>query len=687
MEYWSDGPDKDGNLDDELRDPNLQGTESAVDYVLNKASEWQSHIESNYLDSWDEYYRIFRGRWDASDKTRMAERSRIVSPATQQAVDSSVCEIEEATFGQGRSFDIHEDVRDQDPKDTAMMRNALDQEFKKNGIRPAVSEVLINAAITGTGIAEIVTEEKLNRTMGTQPVMDGQLTAYGVYTENKVAVSMRPIQTKNFYIDPVATSIEAAHGCIIDEFVSEHLVHELQREGVYKDVYVGTAAPDNEIEADQELPVYAQQGKVRLQKYFGLVPKLAIELANMDDEELEDFYASEESGMGYDDEGELVEAIVIIANEGVLLKAEESPYMMKDRPVIAFQWDVVQGLFWGRGVVEKGYNSQKALDAELRARIDALALTVHPMMGMDATRIPRGHKPEVRAGRNILTNGNPKEVLMPFKLGDVSQITFAQAAELQKMVQQSTGAMDGAEFAMGMGSNNKSGATSMAMGSVIKRQKRTLVAFQDNFWMKFVEKAAWRYMQFDPENFPSKDYNFIPESSLGIMAREYEVAQLTQLLQTTSDKSPMYGIIITSIVGNMNLSNRDKLIAALEEAAKPNQEQMEQQKQMHEMNMQKEQGVIKYTHAQAYESQMRGDNYKADALSKPEEVQIQKMEAITRNLAAGDSDENEFAKRIKIADIALREKEQARKDKETNSGIELRKELNRDNQAPQEPQA
>ena len=97
-----------------------------------------------------------------------------------------------------------------------------------------------------------------------------------------------------------------------------------------------------------------------------------------------------------EEESYYVEAVVVIANNGTLLKAEINPYMMGDRPVVAFPQDVVPSRFWGRGVCEKGYNSQKALDAEIRARIDALALTVHPMLAMDATRIPRGSRPEVR---------------------------------------------------------------------------------------------------------------------------------------------------------------------------------------------------------------------------------------------------------------------------------------------------
>jgi hypothetical protein len=677
------------NLDEELSDSNLSGETSVVSYVLAKADDWQTHLESNYLRQWEEFNRIWRGKWDASDKTRNAERSRIVTPATQQAVESSVCEIEEATFGQGKYFDIREDVRDvppqpqqppqpqgppqgpqnpagaqgpqgpqaqpqqqppKPPDEMQILKKTLNQEFVKNRVRAAVTEVLCNAAVYGTGIAEVVVEEIEEKKPMTQSVMEGQMTAYGVYTENKVAVTMRPILPKNFYIDPTATTVDTAHGCVIDEFVPRHQVLALQRSGVYRQEFLGTAAPDTDIEPDPELAVYAYEDKVRIQKYFGLVPRHMIEMANMSDEDLAEREDDE------DDQEDLIEAIVVIGNEGVLLKAEESPYMMGDRPIVAFQWDVIPGLFHGRGIVEKGYNSQKALDAEIRARIDALALTVHPMMGIDATRIPRGHKPEVRAGKNILTNGNPKDVLMPFKLGDVSQITFAQAAELQAMVQQSTGAVDSSGVGGGVNSEATAAGISMSLGAIIKRQKRTLVNFQENFWIRYVEKSAWRYMQFDPENFPVKDYNFIATSSLGIMAREYEVSQLVQLLQTTSDKSPMYGALVTSVVENMNVSNREDLIEILEKSSQPDPEQVKQQKEMHALEMELKKGQVQYVQAQAFESKSRGDKYVAEKEAVPLETQIKKIEAITRNINQGTQDDDEFAKRLQIADVRLKER-------------------------------
>jgi hypothetical protein len=59
---------------------------------------------------------LWRGQWSPEDRTRESERSRIVSPALQQAVESSVAELEEATFGRGKWFDIKDDIHDQTAK-------------------------------------------------------------------------------------------------------------------------------------------------------------------------------------------------------------------------------------------------------------------------------------------------------------------------------------------------------------------------------------------------------------------------------------------------------------------------------------------------------------------------------------------------------------------------------------------
>lgn len=624
-------------------------------WVVDKCRQWRDHYESNYQEKHEEYYRLWRGIWSQEDVERLSERSKIIAPALQQAVESNVAELEEATFGRGKWFDIKDDMNDPERADIQYLCNKLTEDFEKTRVRKSVAECLINAAVFGVGVAEVTISEEKEMAPATQPLMDGQLQAVGVTIKDRTVVKLRPVMPQNFLIDPIATSIEEALGCAIDEFVSRHQVELLQEQGVYADVYIADASPDTNIEPDQDLTIYSDD-KIRLTKYFGLVPRKLLEEA----EEYEDLGGEDENSM-------YVEAIVVIANDGVLLKAERNPYMMNDRPVIAFPWDIVPGRFWGRGVCEKGYNSQKALDTELRARIDALGLTVHPMMAMDATRLPRGAKPEIRPGKILLTNGDPREILHPFNFGQVNQITFAQAQALQQMVQQATGAVDSAGIAGQVNGEATAAGISMSLGAIIKRHKRTLINFQQSFLIPFVEKAAWRYMQFDPESYPVSDYKFVATSSLGIIAREYEVTQLTQLLQTMPPDSPMYPILVRSIVDNMNLANREELIAAIEQAAQPNPEAQQAQMQLQQAQLAFQQAQTQVLQTQAQESSARAQKLQVEAQAVPAELELKKLDVASKNMQVGAQDDKEFERRLKIADLRLKQKDLEIKEKSVDN--------------------
>ena len=626
---------------------NLEG------WVMDKCEEWRQHYESNYQEKHEEYFRLWRGIWDGSDTLRESERSKLIAPALQQAVESSVAEVEEATFGRGKWFDIRDDVADQNPVDIQQMRKQLQEDFSFTKARKTVAEAILNGAIYGTGIGEIVIEEVKEMRPATQPIMEGAMQAVGVEVQDRFVVKLNPVLPQNFLIDPVASTVEDALGCAVDQFVPTHQVKMLQEQGVYNDEDIGEASTDTDLEPDKELAHYPED-KVRLIKYYGLVPRdLFNDAVEEEDAEVVSLTESAE-------ESEYVEAIVIIAN-GVLMKVEENPYMMQDRPIVAFPWDVVPNRFWGRGVCEKGYNSQKALDTELRARIDALALTIHPMMAIDASRLPRGMKPEVRPGKIFLTNGNPAEVLQPFNFGQVGQVTFAQAGQLEQMVQQATGAVDSSGVAGGVNGEATAAGISMSLGAIIKRHKRTLINFQEMFLIPMVQKTAWRYMQYNPELYPAQDFKFIPTSTLGMMAREYEVTQLVQLLQTMPADSPTHSMLIESIVENMNLSNREEMIQRIRQAQQPTPEQQQaaqqqQQMQMQQMQLQmaKEQATAAALQAQAAEANARAEKYKAEIQVDTYNAETNRIKAASTNLQQGDADEKEFEKRMKLAELSLK---------------------------------
>ena len=625
MELWKDS----------INEPEDWGGE-LVDWIEGITDEWRQYYDQNFADAHEEYMRIFRSQWAPEDRERMSERSRLIAPATSQAVESNVAEIEEATFGRGKLFDIHDDSMDQEPQDVAYLKKKLHEDFAIARVRSSVAEVLINAAVYGTGVAEVVIDEMQVYKPATRPMasMEGDLMETGVETSYRPIVRLNPVQMKNFLIDPVATSVDEALGCAIDEFVSIHVIQELQEQGVYRDdVDVSPSASSDDIEPDNQL-TNPNSGRVRLLKYYGKVPR---ELLDAEGADLEDVPA-----------GSYVEAIVVVAN-GKVLKAIANPYMCQDRPIVAFQWDIVPSMFWGRGVCEKAYMSQKALDAELRARIDALALTTHPMMAVDATAIPRGHKLEVRPGRMLLTNGDPKAAFMPLHFGAVDQITFAQGQQLQQMVSQATGA---AEANAGMVQNDVTAAgMSMTQGAIVKRQKRTLVNFQENFLIPFIRKAAWRYMQYDPENYPVKDYTFVPFSSLGAMAREYEVAQLTQILQVVPPESPAHAAIIKGIIDHLNVSNREELIQAIEQGNQPDPAAQQAAQQQQEMQMAITQGQVQLLNAQAAESQSRAQKYQVEAQLAPEEMALKYTDK------PDDPDAKDFEKRVRMAELLMKEQE------------------------------
>ena len=164
-------------------------------------------------------------------------------------------------------------------------------------------------------------------------------------------------------------------------------------------------------------------------------------------------------------------------------------------------------------------------------------------------------------------------------------------------------------------------------------------------------------MQFDPDNYPVSDYKFIPSSSLGVIAREYEVTQLVQLLQTVGQDNPIYPMLISAVVDNMGISNREELMAQMKQASQPNPEQQQMQQQQMQMQMQTAQLQMQLLQAQVAETQAKAQKYAIEAQLEPEVVKAKLAAALSTNLQEGNADENEFAKRAKIAELMLKERD------------------------------
>jgi hypothetical protein len=625
-----------------------------TDFVTDHCNRWRDYRDTNFLPDWLEYERIFRGQWASEDKTRESERSRIVTPATQQAVETRHAEIMEAIFGQGEFFDIQDDIRDvnNNPIDVGILKAQLMEDFKRDKIRKSIDAIELMAEIYGTGIGEIVVKTEKQFVPSTQAI-PGQMgqAAIGVVEKDRISVKISPVNPKNFLFDPNGTSVDDCMGVAIEKYISIHKIVEGIERGIYRKVDITPTYEDTDLEPTQEVSQY-QDEKVLLLTYYGLVPREYLE--NLEENKnIVDLFPESSAAEEYSD---MVEAIVVIANDGQLLKAEANPYMMKDRPVLTYQDDTVPNRLLGRGTVEKAFNMQKAIDAQIRSHLDSLALTTSPMIAMDATRLPRGAKFEVKPGKAILTNGAPSEILYPFKFGQTDGNNLTTAKDFERMLLQSTGTLDSQGMVSAGARDMGQGGMSMAVATIIKKYKRTLVNFQEDFLIPFIQKAAFRYMQFDPERYPSVDMTFIPTATLGIIAREHEQQMFIGLLQTLGPNTPVLPLILKGVLANSSLTNRYELMEQLDKMSQPNPQAEQMQQMQQQLAMQAAQAQIAVNTTQAEQNRAEAQKLSIEAQLMPQEVQAKNMAAMTKNLPnEDDAGSKEFDKRVKIAELMLKE--------------------------------
>lgn len=557
--------------DDEKKVPkDEKKQETLVSWVVARTDEWRTHRQGNYEADWDRYERLWRGIHSASEKERGSERSTFVSPALSEAVESNVAEIEEAVFGRGDLFDMRAEVGDNPQLAAALEKNKvrLKEDLIGSSFVANTSEVLINGAVYGLGVGEILVEDADRREIYPAMGPDGSIEAQ-VKVINYDYACLRSVNPRNFLWDPNARGVDDGLGVAIEENVGLHLIRDGQERGDYLD-----KEPVRAYEPDPNLRADAQGEKAQIPadtahviRYYGRVPAHLLDKAKgmeVEEDAVVNLFPDEEKS---EEVGEtaMVEAVVVIANKSVLLVGEPTPYLMADRPVTIFKWDIVPGRLVGRGVGEKGQLPQRLLDAELRYRMDCLAFANSPMMTFDATRLPRGFEFKSKPGKSIPIAGDPNTAFKELRFGAPDQSTWNQSQMLDQMVQRATGALNTTQLATSAaGGDARTGALSMGLSGVVKRSKRTLMNFTDSFFIPTLKKILWRNMQYSPQRYMPLNSTFVASSVIGIMQREYEMMNLTQLMNSMQPGSPEQRSLLMGLIGNTGLQNRAQIIETLQ---------------------------------------------------------------------------------------------------------------------------
>jgi hypothetical protein len=633
-------------------------------WITSKVNIWEDIRNRGYQQLWGEYWRMWRGKWSIQEINRLSERSKLLMPALSQAIEQTVSEIEEAIFSREEWFDAAVDTA----KDMAglLMRNQLLQDLDKVNAADQIMEAVLNGAIFGTMVAQVNTGLHTQQT----PSRDPRTYELKANSKQQVQVAIEAIRPDQFIPDPVGISIQQMLGCArrVQRTLSDVL--EKCQNGTYNKDAIVNLVPSRRLknsDVDMEDPMSVnttyESEQVDLIEYHGKVPArflmevteaktIADELLRLDLQDL-----AKQSG-----NGPMIEAIVTVANQGTLLRAIPNPFTLTDRCIVATQFEKVPGRFWGRGVAEKGYNPQKALDAEVRSRMDALGYLSAPMLGVDSGRVPRGFKLEVKPGKVWLTQGNPDEVLRPFPALNYNTMTFEQASEMERMVQMGTGALD---VASAIKNQSQSGANSMSsnsmlMGAFVKRSKRSIANISRNFIGPLLQKVIWRYMQFDPIRYP-KDFDIKLKPTLGIVAREVEAGQMTQLMGMMPQEYHQVQLLLAQgVIEHTALSNKVELLKAIQQALKPpDPKVVQQQQQMQQLAQQVQvaglQAQLQGFHLTNKKTEAEIRKILADAAYRSHEadINITRLQQDEQRIRQDQQEQEQFADQNKIAAARL----------------------------------
>jgi hypothetical protein len=628
------GVDSDLLADDAEKKKASQPNQALASWIMEKVTRWRLSRNNNYGTEWEKFYRIWRGKWDPSLKHKQAERSRMITPATQSAVDQTVAEMAEAVFGRGMWFDLSDppppppqppQQQGQPPLPPPVdwlsveeeVRDNLIEDFSNSRLAADVIETFYNGAIYGEGIAKRVIEKRADGT---------------------ILVAWEPVSPTGFVIDTAATTIDEALGVAHETIRPFHEIEEKQDSGEYADIEIGRAAAGfgtSDLEKGgltDFLEIDPQDG-VYITEWHGKIPARFLDNDDDSEDADSDLLADDDSGAeDKDKDGEAwVESVVIVANGTHVLKAQKNE--LNDRGFVAYQHHRSPNSFWGIGVVEKAFNSQSGLDGEVRARQDALALTTYPTVGVDATRMPRNLNMIVAPGKVYLTNGRPSEIIEPIQFGSLNNASFEQSGDLERYVQLATGATDPAKP---VNANSTASGQSQQSSAFIKRAKLTMQGVDTDFLSPMIRKSITAYNVLNPKRYP-KIPSFTVNSTMSIMAREFEQAQMTNLLAVVPQQSAAFPIILKGIIENYSGPSKDKIIEAIDQSMKPDPATVQYNQQTQQLTLAKLKGDVDKVNAEVKEITTRGGLNASKAKGEDVKTQLAPMQLKIRAQQTGVS--------------------------------------------------
>jgi len=238
------------------------------------------------------------------------------------------------------------------------------------------------------------------------------------------------VDIENFFPDPLGDDVQTCRWVIHRVYRDRAHMEDLFAKGVYR-------LPDYVDERDWDKKV---EGSIT----YASVQRLnEVELGGgeVDTDQPRDLFPVLE--MWRKGKNNAVEVVTVAgeSGQGVLLRAQKSPYSHNLLPFIRVVDHIVPHEFWGIGEIEPIEGIQEALNQIWNARLDNVRLTLNQMFAVVIDYLENPSDLIVRPGGIVrMKEGLPlNQVFQQIDLGDVTGNAYTEAAELEREAEKVSG--------------------------------------------------------------------------------------------------------------------------------------------------------------------------------------------------------------------------------------------------------
>jgi hypothetical protein len=394
-----------------------------------------------HLDRWDKYYRMYRSY--VKKRQRGEWRSRVWMPVAFYVIET----ITPRLVAQLPEFTVY-GVGPEDVQAADMMEDLLRWASESSGLYLELVKALKSALIYGTGILKVLYDEKVRydikrdqmTTQQTAEVPIGQIDLDGNPITQTVVVGEEPtgeevvtrtpymayqgpvaeaVNIRDFYIDPIADSVESARYVIHRVFRDRAHMEKMFKNGAYK-------RPPDELWQNFLTSKHPTQETQDLIGLGGTSTSEDRNLYQLLEVWTDDFVVTTSGGNEY---------------AGILLRAQRNPFAHGEKPFVRLIDHLVPHEFWGIGEMEPLEGLQDMLNTIWNSRIDNVKLVMNTMLGAVVDYLVDPKDLEIKPGGIIrVKEGIPvDQVIKPIELGDVTQKSYQEANEIERMTEKVSG--------------------------------------------------------------------------------------------------------------------------------------------------------------------------------------------------------------------------------------------------------